>query len=1036
MKLQKKSLFFVGILAVSTLLSLTVYSDELPYEETSQGNYTYLNPFAHKPATAEEHLAYARSFLERGKVTAARKQLEIFVKRWPDSERAAAAQKAVGDLYFRQGKSKKAFEAYEVLIQKYYTGIKGYDSVLENQLAIADSEMERRRMRWMFGGYTAPERAIPYLESIIRNAPQWERTPEMQYRIGEAYQKNDNHEMAIVAYTTVEYRYPDSAVAEEAAFSKIKSLRELVRSTPYSLYLREQAELAVRLYKSIYPDSEHRLEVDTFGQALYNTSARATYEIGDFYERVPVPPRNESARIYYEKVIELYGGTEYAVMAAERLRVLFPGSVAPDGSLVRPKIFPVPEEVLDVEGKVLTNQLAAGSSAEVWPLPERMVDDPEAIEVTADRMEYQGDLLIAEGHVALQQQGTSLRADHVTVNHKTGEVIANGNILMLRDDNLWEGQELVYNYKTKQGDFGESSMYFDPVYITAEETERVSSNEYVMYNARITTCSGDKPLIYAKAKEVRIIDEDKASGRYIKAKGVTFYIGKVPVLYTPVWQRHLGYRIFTFTVGAGGHLGVFVMGRAELHPTDWLTASTHFDYYSNRGLGLGQDFLWETKNGNGSFEIYHINDSSPFESTENAAEEALVNSTRYRVKIGHQEQINDDTYFITKINYLSDPYILEDFFDEEFRNNANPENYAVVQKATDEYAASLRVDKRLNDFYTAVDRMPELEFNWYRSQVAESPFYFQSDNSVSYLTLNSETNLTPSLVNTNYSSVRADTYNQVFLPIRINDFFNVIPRAAYRGTWYSDTPGGGADVRHILELGTWTSFKAYKTLTEKSGYYGDGLRHIVEPYADYNYRYSSIGTNALYQFDGIDALDAENRIRFGVRNILQTKSGINHMSNVLDADVFTSYRFDPAAGETRVGPLEADVELRLTDRISVLTDLEYDWYQGGFNDFNARAKYTTDDLSEYAFSYRYLDGERSLFTPSFRLFPNDDWSYSFYAQYDASLGEWRERKLLVNHKFDCLGMGLGLKVDEDDVPMLWVQFWLTAFPGSTPTIGR
>ena len=746
MKFQKKSLFLVGIIAFSTLFSLTVYSAELPYEETSQGNYSYLNPFAYKPSTAEAHMAYARSLLERGKITAARKQLEIFVKRWPDSERAAVAQKAVGDLYFQQGKSKKAFEAYEMLIQKYYTGIQGYDSVLENQLAIADAEMERVRMRWMFGGYTAPERAIPYLESIIRNAPQWDRTPEMQYRIGEAYQKNDNHEMAIVAHTVVEYRYSDSAIAEEAAFSKIESLRELVRSTPYSLNLREEAERAVRLYTSVYPGSEHRLEVDTFGRALYNSSARATYEIGDFYERVPVPPRNESARIYYEKVIELYGGTEYALMAAERLRVLFPGSIAPDGSLVRPKIFPVPEEVLDVEGNALTNQVSAGSSAEAWPLPERMIEDPEAIEVTADRMEYQGDLLVAEGHVALQQQGTSLRADHVTVNHKTGEVIASGNILMLRDDNLWEGQELVYNYKTKQGDFGESSMYFEPVYITAEETERVSSNEYVMYNARITTCSGDKPLIYAKAREVRIIDEDKESGRFIKAKDVTFYVGKVPVLYTPRWQRHLGYRIFSFTVGLGGNLGAFVMGQAELHPTDWLTATTHFDLYSSRGVGLGQDFEWETENGTGYFEIYHINDSSPFESAENIAEEALVNSTRYRVKIGHHEQINEDTYFITKINYLSDPFILEDFFSDEFQKNANPENYAVIQKATDEYAASLRVDKRLNDFYTTVDRMPELEFNWYRSQVAESPFYFQSDNSIAFLEmLNAETNLFPSV---------------------------------------------------------------------------------------------------------------------------------------------------------------------------------------------------------------------------------------------------------------------------------------------------
>ncbi|NQW29086.1 MAG: tetratricopeptide repeat protein [Ignavibacteria bacterium] len=1051
MKLEKNALFLAGFLAVSSLFSLAAYSDELPYEERAQGNYSYLNPFAHKPATPQAHWDYAQSLREQGKPGAARQQFEIFVKRWPESAQAAAAQQAVGDLYFEQGKQKKAFEAYETLIKTYYTGIRNYDSVLENQLAIADVELERKRMRWMFGGYTAPERAIPYLESILRNAPQWDRAPEMQYRIGEAYQKNKNYEMAIVAYTTVEYRYPDSSIAEQASFAKIESLRSLVRATPYSLDIREQAELAVDMFKQSYPNSEHRVEVDTFGQALYSSSARATYEVGEFYERVPKPPRNESARIYYEKVIEQYGGTEYAVLAAERLRVLFPGSVASDGTLIRPEIAAVSKEVLAEEGSAIAQIAESGSGVVTHPLPERLVEDPDAVEVTADRMEYQGDLLIAEGRVSLQQQGASLRADRVTVNHQTGEIIASGNIVMLREDNLWEGQELVYNYKTRQGTFGESAMYFDPVYVTAEKTERVSTNEYVMYNARITTCSGDKPLIYAKAKEVRVLDEDKASGLFIQAKSVTFYVGKVPVFYTPVWQRHLGYRIFTFSVGYGGQLGAFFMGRAELHPTDWLTANTHFDYYSARGLGLGQDFSWKTTNGNGYINTYYINDASPLESTENVAEEALVDTTRYRVRIGHHEQIDDETYFITQINYLSDPFILEDFFSEEFRANANPENYAVVQRATDEYAASVRVDHRLNDFYTTVDRLPELDFDWYRSQVADSPFYFQSDNSLGFLqmlhtetnkitvttnTIGSVTNVTTNFPPSNYQSARFDTYNQIFLPLRFHDFYNVIPRAAYRGTWYSDTVGGSADYRQIVELGTLASFKAYKTLTEKSGYYGDGLRHIIEPYADYNYRYSSIHTNRLHQFDAIDALDSENRIRFGLRNFLQTKRGANRIVNFLDADIFTSYRFEPQGTERNMGPLEADVELSLTDHFKIESDFSYDWHKGGFDDFNVRAKYTTDDLSQYAFEFRHLDGERTLFTPSFLLFPNDDWSYGFYAQYDASLGEWRERKFLVNHKFDCLGMGLGIKLDEDDVPMIWVNFWLTAFPEMAPTVGR
>jgi len=1050
MKIQKNSLFLAGIIAVSFLLSLTAYSDAPVNEENNRGNYAYLNPFSKKPATPQAHWATAQSLLENGKTSAGRKQLEVFVKRWPNDPKAAAAQKAVGDLYFVQGKNKKAFDAYETLIRKYYTGIRNYDAVLENQLAIADAEMERKRMRWLFGGYTAPERAIPYLESIVRNAPQWARAPEMQYRIGETHQKNENYEMAIVAYTTVEYRYPDNPVAEKASFEKIRCLRELVRETPEVLELREQAQLAAALFQSLYPDSEHHAEVETFGRALSNNSARAMYEIAAFYERVPRPPRNDSARIYYEKVIEQYGGTEYAALAAERLSVLFPGSVTADGELVRPEITAAPEEAAVAGGEALAG-LGSGSTNEVAPLPERMSTDTNAVEVTADRMEYIGDLLIADGNVAVQQVGASLRAQHVTVNQETGEIIAIGNVVMLRENNLWEGEKLIYNFKTRTGTFGKSAMYFEPVYIVAEESDRISETELLMKDARITTCSGDDPIIHLKAKEVRIIEKDhEDGGTLIKAKGVTFYVGKVPVFYTPRWQRHLGHRVFSYTVGYGGRWGAIVLAKASLRPTDWLNSGTHLDYYSDRGVGFGQNFFWQVKeeteesvvtNGTGYIETYYINDSEPYDSAKSASEEALINSSRYRVKIGHHHQLNEETDFVTTINYLSDPLILKDFFPEEYRRNANPENYAVVQHATDEYAASLRVDKRLNDFYTTLDRFPELDFDWYRSQIKDSKYYFESESSAAFLEQlhgddaswsdGGDTNAVSSEL-PDYNSFRLDTYNKILMPLRVKEFYNVIPRVAYRGTWYGDSEGGSAELRHVFEFGTLATLKAYKTLTEKSGFYGEGMRHIFEPYVDYNYRPEpNVTPDELLQFDEIDSIDKENVIRFGMRNFIQTKRGETEgrIVNFLDADLHTSYRLETSGDEDDFGPLEGDLELSLTDYFNIQSDFEYDWYDSEFQDFNARFNLRTEDMSEYGFEYRFTRDDQTLYTPYARLFPNGKWSYEFYVQYDSQDSKWYERKLIINRKFDCTTLGVGMKVDDDNEATFWFQFWLNAFPG-------
>ena len=1022
-------------------------------------------------------MEYARSLLERGKISAGRKQLEIFVKRWPDSPMAPRAQKAVGDLYLNQGKNKKAFDAYEALIANYYAGLSNYTDVLEKQQGIALAEMKRKRMHWFFGGYTSPERAIPYLESIIRNAPQWERAPEMQYRIGEAYQKNSNYQRAIAAYTTVQYRYPDSPVAEEAAFGKIECFRALVRSKPNSLALREQAAQAAELFLSIYPDSSHVAEVETFGQALKNSSARSFYETAAFYEQRPTVPHKDAARVYYEKVIEQYGDTEYAELAEERLHVLFPEGV--EGERVRPEILAVSiapavvvepgkepvltEESADVEAAVQPETgsavtVVAGtpvrpaliSTNDLPTLPERLNTDTNAVEVTADRMEYVGELLIAEGNVAVQQTGASLQAQHVTVNQKTGGIIASGNVIMLRDGQIWQGEKLVYNFKTRQGTFGASSMFFNPVYISAMQSDRISSNVFLMKDALITTCSGDDPLITMKAKEVRITEmPEMEGGTFIQAKKVTVYVNGVPVFYTPVWQRHLGYRVFTFKPGYSGRHGFFLLGRAALRPTDWLNTSTHFDLYSDRGVGLGQDFFWQVKekteegsvtNGLGFIKSYYINDSDPHNNARTAVEKELTDSTRYRISLGHHQKFDDENYAITKINYLSDPLVLKDFFPEEYRSTANPENYAVFQHATDTHAAGLRVDKRLNDFYTTVDRLPELDFDWYRSQIKESAWYYENDSSVSFLqklhgdpdaTESTGTNMVP-VVPPDYDSFRLDTYNQVFRPIRIKDYYNLIPRAAYRGTWYSDTVSGGAELRHVFELGALANVKAYKTLTKKSGFYGEGLRHIFEPYADYSYRLEpNVTPDELYQFDEIDTLDKENTIRFGMRNFIQTKRGETgtRIANFLDADLFTSYRLETKDDEEDFGSLEGDMELSLTDYFNIQSDFEYDWYESEFKDFNARFYLATENMSEYGFEYRYSK-DRILYSPYARLFPNEKWSGDFYLQYDSEQGIWHERRFTVRRKFDCIGTGIGIDIDDQDEFTIWFQFWLNAFPQS------
>ena len=60
---------------------------------------------------------------------------------------------------------------------------------------------------------------------------------------------------------------------------------------------------------------------------------------------------------------------------------------------------------------------------------------------------------------------------------------------------------------------------------------------------------------------------------------------------------------------------------------------------------------------------------------------------------------------------ISDPDVLEDFFDQEFRYGAQPDNRISLTHRGDDYTATLLGAVRLNDFFDAVERLPDASFD-------------------------------------------------------------------------------------------------------------------------------------------------------------------------------------------------------------------------------------------------------------------------------------------------------------------------------------
>ena len=665
-------------------------------------------------------------------------------------------------------------------------------------------------------------------------------------------------------------------------------------------------------------------------------------------------------------------------------------------------------------GILVVGCMALSAPAAELDLPKEVPDEP--LDLRADRMEYTNGTLVASGSVTGRFENVTIRADRISGNPETGDLHAEGNIHFERGKVLWQGSELDYNYITQAGLFGPSSLHFEPMFMSVDHVERVSTNEYMLRGATFTTCPKDSPHIHVRAKEARVVD-----GQYIHAKGATFYVGKVPVMYLPYWRHNLDKPVFTFKVGAGSEWGVFALTTTTLPLSENLDYITDINLYSKRGVGIGQGVAWDFPQATGEFSAFYLKDQDPhsrYDPSDPIGQQ--IGDDRYRFKLEHLQNFTDTHYFNTKWNYLSDPAVLEEFFKSEYRNNAQPENYFSWVYGNSYIGSEAFVNKRLNDFYDNVDRA-EYSADLYRSRLGNSPFYFQSENAVAHL----ERVYANTSTLDAYDSARLDSANTLYLPQRYG-FLNLVPRASYRATYYSKTQTGNDELRHIPGAGIEVSLQATKILSERERWYGTGLRHKIEPYTDYIYENASVSANNLLQFDDIDELDDENKVKLGLRNVLQTKRD-GRLARFIDLDLYTHYLIEKNGADHDFDLLYFDARMPLAKRTMVDVEGRYDWYAGKIPYFNTRISHDRDDII-FSLEYLFEDSERSLWTPRIDLYPESRVSFEAYARYDDNSNDLQEIATIGYMNFCCMRYGLGCHFYDDDEVRVMFSIGLSAFP--------
>lgn len=676
------------------------------------------------------------------------------------------------------------------------------------------------------------------------------------------------------------------------------------------------------------------------------------------------------------------------------------------------------------------------------PQPDTPIDIESLTSETRVEYNFSNDVATATGGVLVRYGETVMTAERATVNQKTSEVLAEGRVRIQQGDQLYAGERILYNFHTKQMQTELFRTGKWPVFAGGEHLRGDITNEvYTAKNSFITTDDISEPAIRLRAKSITIVP-----GKKISARHAVLYAGGVPVLYLPYYSRALGVRAnnFTFIPGYRSRFGPFMLGTYNWFLGESVDGAVHADYRAKRGGGTGVDLNTHMGQwGEMTFDYYYLYDQEPWT---DAPDGMTIPHNRQRVNFTYDATPFTNLNLKAAFRYQSDEMVLQDFFESEYRNNPQPNTFVEANKLWDNFSLDVFAQRRINNFFETVERLPDVRLTGYRQQIGPTPLYYESESSLAYLYHRyADTNPPPGL---DYSAVRGDSYHQVTLPQTFFGWLNIAPRVGGRFTYYTDTWGAGdtnnSAGRGVFNTGAEATFKVSRVWqwATNSLLQVDGLRHIVEPSINYVYvPEPSTLPDELPQFDSelpslrlpaiefpdynsIDSIDSQNVLRLGLRNRFQTKRD-GQIDNLLFMEVFTDWRLQQRDGQDSFSDIYSDVVFRPRSWITAESQTRYSIEDSSWRMLVHNLTLSPNDRWSWSFGHWYQRNDLStsptslqegseILRSSFYFKLNENWAFRASQFYDLREDLFQEQSYTVYRDLRSWTVGVTVRIRESD----------------------
>ncbi len=659
--------------------------------------------------------------------------------------------------------------------------------------------------------------------------------------------------------------------------------------------------------------------------------------------------------------------------------------------------------------------------------------DHDPVEITSSgETTYENGVATARDNVAIHIGDTDIYGDFAQYNSRTHEVSVEGHVRIYRDVNIYVAERGVYNIETKQIRTNNVRTDYHPYFLSGHNVTETSANVYRVEDATFTTDDSRRSDFHLRARTVRVYEND-----HVVFQNVTFYVGKVPIFWWPYLYQSLD-DAFSFTVSPAylSSWGPSLLTQVAFPITDDIKGRIRLDYRGRRGVAVGFESdidYGKDKSSNLKLKAYFIEDQNP-EINKTDLPRGEISTGRYRVSLQDQTQFTSDIYGIVDVTKLSDRFLMQDFYQSEFRINPVPDNVVAVAKTNPFYTLTGIARFQANDFFEQTERLPEVVLDIKRHALFGGPIFYEGETGVADL----HRNFADGSGFQNYSTVRVDTFHQLLYPNTYFGWLSIVPRAGFRETYYDQTRDlgktiftpdpnplvpefllpdptlamplerGGDKLRTILNTGAEASFKISRSWenVETRAFGLDGLLHVIQPFTNFSYVWNNgVDPAAVLQFDrfepstqlrpidfpqftSVDSIDRWTIWRAGVRNRLETRRD-DLTVTWLELDTFFDVNFDNPYDRTPYSNLFNRLRFAPLPWASVSIDSQLPAFDKGFTEVNS--SFTVQPMANLQLSagHRYLNNNpffknSSLYVVGgfYRL--NDNWAIGFQEQYEGT----------------------------------------------------